>query len=89
MNILITMFRIFYAGAMTVYPSVGMYGNTIIQSAQALHRLGKHFGWFQTKGLVNPGPQNEAGSYIWWQDGMLILKNLAPLGQKLLQGLAK
>lgn len=88
MNILITLFRIFYAGTMAVYPTMGMYGTGLIQSAQAGYRLGNHFGLFKPGSRpVNPGPVNEQGTYAWWQDLTLIGKNMYPLMQKALQAL--
>jgi len=85
MNILFTLLKIFYAGTMAVYPNVGMYGSNILTCAQAGHRLGNHFGLFQSNRPITPGPTTEQGLYAWHQDALLILKNLAPLGQRLLQ----
>ncbi len=90
MNILISLFKIFYAGTMTVYPSMNMYGSGIIQSVQAGYRLGTHFGLFNS-GVrpITPGPITEHGAYAWWLDAATILKNTAPLVEKLIQSTAK
>lgn len=74
---------------MAVYPNVGMYGSNIIQCVQAGHRLGTHFGWFDSNRPVVPGPTSDQGTYIWHQDALLILKSLAPLGQKFVLGLRR
>ena len=87
MNIVATLFKIFFAGTMSVYPNVGMYGSGIIQSVQAGYRLGSHFGLFKSGSkAVSQGPVGEQGTYAWWQDANLIFKNVAPVAQRLLQG---
>jgi hypothetical protein len=86
MNLLMSLFKIFYAGTMSVYPNVGMYGSNIILSVQACHRLGTHLGWFNSTRPITPGPTNEQGSYVWHEDALTIVKNLAPIGQRLIKG---
>jgi len=89
MSILLTLFKIFYSGTMAVYPTMGMYGSGIIQSVQAGYRLCNHFGLVNSGSRpVNPGPMNEEGTYVWWQDVTLIGKNIYPLVQKAIQGSA-
>ncbi|MDA8442027.1 MAG: hypothetical protein M0Z55_06585 [Peptococcaceae bacterium] len=89
MGIFFTLLRIFYAGTMAVYPNVGMFGNNVIQCVQAGRRLGNHFGLIKGGSLITPGPQTEQGNYAWWQDGMILVKGLAPFGQRLIRGSGK
>ncbi|HEX3015888.1 MAG TPA: hypothetical protein VHQ46_05860 [Desulfobacteria bacterium] len=82
MNIIVTLFKIFAAGTMAVYPRAGMYGGSILQFIQAGYRLGNHFGLFRPDSRpVAPGPSGQ-GNYVWWQDAMVMFKVLAPLAQR-------
>ena len=89
MGIFITLLKVFYAGTMSVYPTMNMYGTGMLQSFQAGYRIVNHFGLIKSSRPLNPGPTTEQGSYAWWQDATLIFKNSAPLVQQLLRTTAK